>query len=96
MSGLWCRCRGTAGFLCLQNHDFILFKDTKRFEDTIHITREMAELLLSGKNIACKLTSKGGKSYQAYLKLDGVTEHAGRNYPNLVFAGFVERMKKPK
>lgn len=83
-------------FYACKNHDFILFKDTKRFEDTIHITREMAELLLSGKNIACKLTSKGGKSYQAYLKLDGVTEHAGRNYPNLVFAGFVERMKKPK
>lgn len=83
-------------FFACKKRDFYLFKETKRFDDEIKITRDMAELLLSGQSIACKLTSKGGKSYQAYLKLDGVKEYGGRNYPNLAFAGFVDRMKKPK
>lgn len=79
-----------------EHQDFCLFKETKRYEDVIHITRDMAEMLLSGKNIACKLTSKDGKKYSAYLKLDGVKEFGGRNYPNLVFAGFLQQKKKPK
>lgn len=78
------------------NHDFALFKKTKRFEDTIDVTRDMASLLLSGKAVIVKLTSKAGKKYSAYLKMDGVKNYAGRNYPNLVFDGFVERMKSPK
>lgn len=78
------------------NHDFALFKETKRFDDIIKITSDMASMLLSGKSIIAKLTSKAGKKYSAYLKLDGVKNYAGRNYANLVLDGFVDRMKNPK
>ena len=48
---------------------FKMHEHTKRFNDTIHITKSRAAALLSGKHILSELTSKAGEKYSVYLKM---------------------------
>lgn len=77
------------GFFC-ENKDFSLWKETKLFNDVIKISNDMAKKLLSGNTIAVKLTSKENKPYTANMKMDGVKEYNGRQYPNLVVVDIVK------
>lgn len=55
-----------------KNCNFTLWKKTKIFgRDEVNITKARAKTLLSGKSILVKgLTSKTGKEYEAYLKME--------------------------
>ena len=68
-----------------KNCNFTLWKKTKIFgRDEINITKAKAKTLLSGKSILAKgLTSKTGKEYEAYLKME-----VSDKYVNLVIDKF--------
>lgn len=48
---------------------FKMFEETKRFQDIIKLTRNKVKSLLNGKSIKVILTSKEGKLYSTYLKM---------------------------
>ncbi|WP_339033241.1 type IA DNA topoisomerase [Fusobacterium animalis] len=68
-----------------KNCNFTLWKKTKVFgRDEVNITKTKAKVLLSEKSILVKgLTSKTGKEYEAYLKME-----VSDRYVNLVIDKF--------
>lgn len=67
---------------------FRLYENTKRFEDIIKLTTSKVKKLLSKEHIEVTLTSKSGKSYQAYIKLN-----INNGYANFINDGFVNKTK---
>lgn len=48
---------------------FKLYENMKHFQNELKLTKVKVKNLLSNKDVAFKLTSKGGKEYEAYLKI---------------------------
>lgn len=57
-------------FSCMDNEcGFVLWKQSRYFDNTIRITTAKAKALLSGKHALFTLRNKSGKEYEGYLKL---------------------------
>ena len=59
---------------------FTIWKETKRFSDTLEIDAEKAKQLLDGKGVPFELTNKKNEKYTTNLLLT-VSVYNGKHYP---------------